>query len=199
MSDLRKKLIRLAHSKPELRASLLPLLARQAKEFGSKEELAKYLKDHPKADPKNHSVGKGKGDGKGEKPKAVALAPRLEARRTKETKGFLSDMRRGSGINGLYTALGDDMGRSEATAFFKTIPTLKGFLSGGTLPKMDSRADLDALEKKAGPEVEVLRKKLKEVVKDPNVLTHLEDKLTNWTSAFSSWDKSWAEYNKPRT
>ena len=64
--ELRASTIRLAYSQPELRASLLPLL-KTAKEFSTKEELAKYLKDHPKADKKRHKLvapsEKAKGDG----------------------------------------------------------------------------------------------------------------------------------------
>lgn len=61
MSDLRSKLIRLAHARPELRPALLPLL-RTAMEHSSPEALKQYLKDHPDADPKNHTVGKAKKD-----------------------------------------------------------------------------------------------------------------------------------------
>jgi type IV secretory pathway VirB10-like protein len=56
MSSLRSKLIRLAHEKPELRGELLPLLTKTAEVFHSQQALQKYLKDHPNADPSNHSV-----------------------------------------------------------------------------------------------------------------------------------------------
>jgi carbonic anhydrase/acetyltransferase-like protein (isoleucine patch superfamily) len=48
------------------RRAILAGLAKRATEFSSKEELAKYLKEHPKADPKKHSVKEkgGKGEGK---------------------------------------------------------------------------------------------------------------------------------------
>jgi len=78
------QIVRLAQEKPELRPFLLPLLEkartasvqeRVAVEFPNQKALDKYLKAHPKADPKNHSVkrqdkkrpaGKGtKGDGFG--------------------------------------------------------------------------------------------------------------------------------------
>ena len=60
MPTLRKQLIRLAHENPELRGVLLPLL-KQGMEHPSKDDLEKYMKEHPKADPKNHWI-------KGEKP-----------------------------------------------------------------------------------------------------------------------------------
>lgn len=60
MSDLRTKVIKLAHQNPELRPVLLPLLReaadKTATEFSSKEALEKYLKDHPKADRNKHKV-----------------------------------------------------------------------------------------------------------------------------------------------
>lgn len=60
MSDLRTKVIKLAHQNPELRPVLLPLLRegmdKTAMEFKSKEALEAYLKAHPKADKNNHSV-----------------------------------------------------------------------------------------------------------------------------------------------
>ena len=55
----RSILTRLASSLPtgsRERRAILAGLAKRATEFSSKEELAKYLKDHPNADPKNHSV-----------------------------------------------------------------------------------------------------------------------------------------------
>jgi len=45
-----------------------------ATEFASPEELKQYLKDHPNADPQNHSVSegdKGKAEDKAEAPKKV--------------------------------------------------------------------------------------------------------------------------------
>lgn len=55
MPDLRKKLIRLAHENPELRGVLLPLL-KEGMEHPTDDAREKYLKDHPNANPKNHSV-----------------------------------------------------------------------------------------------------------------------------------------------
>jgi len=50
------------------RRTILAGIAKQAIEFTSDEQMQKYLKEHPKADPKKHSVkekgGKGKGEGK---------------------------------------------------------------------------------------------------------------------------------------
>ncbi len=60
MSDLRTKVIKLAHQNPELRPALLPLLRegmdKTATEFKSKEALEAYLKAHPKADRNKHKV-----------------------------------------------------------------------------------------------------------------------------------------------
>ena len=52
-----KQCIKLAYQKPHLRIELLPII-KLAMEFSSKEQLEEYLKDHPNADPKNHSVKK---------------------------------------------------------------------------------------------------------------------------------------------
>jgi len=55
MDNLRSKIIKLAHSKPELRPYLLPIL-KQATDFPTQEALDKYLKDHPGADKSKHKV-----------------------------------------------------------------------------------------------------------------------------------------------
>jgi hypothetical protein len=74
-TTLRLKLIRLAHTKPELRSHLLPLLNnrpveqvarhlesprqsqdKNAKVFNTDEALQKYLKEHPDADKSKHSI-----------------------------------------------------------------------------------------------------------------------------------------------
>ena len=55
MSNLRSKLVRLAHANPELRKDLLPLI-RSAMEHSSPEALKKYLRDHPNADKSKHTV-----------------------------------------------------------------------------------------------------------------------------------------------
>ncbi len=54
---LRNKLIRLAHQKPELRNSLLPLL-KTSMFHSSPEAMEKYLKEHPDADKSKHTVKK---------------------------------------------------------------------------------------------------------------------------------------------
>jgi len=61
MSDLRKKLIRIAHENPNLRPVLLPLL-KEGMEHPTEDAMKRYLDEHPKAQPKNHRV-KGEGDG----------------------------------------------------------------------------------------------------------------------------------------
>ena len=66
MSDaaLRSRLIRLAHARPDLRPTILPLVTNKvAMEFQTQEALDKYLKDHPKADKSKHKV-KSESDGK---------------------------------------------------------------------------------------------------------------------------------------
>jgi hypothetical protein len=50
-----KECIKKAYLNPQLRIGLLPII-KMAMEFSSKEELKEYLKEHPGADPKNHSV-----------------------------------------------------------------------------------------------------------------------------------------------
>lgn len=50
-----KRLIRLAYENPSARSSLIPLIKR-AMEFDTEEALDKYLKEHPGADAKKHSV-----------------------------------------------------------------------------------------------------------------------------------------------
>lgn len=66
MSDLRTRLIRLASENKALRPHILPLLAKSATEFGSKEEMEKYLKDHPGADKSKHTFKKPSGGKKDE-------------------------------------------------------------------------------------------------------------------------------------
>jgi len=51
----KKYAVKLAYNNPSLRPILIPMI-KSAMEFSSKEELQQYLKDHPNADPKNHSV-----------------------------------------------------------------------------------------------------------------------------------------------
>lgn len=60
MSDLRSSLVRLAETHPEFRKYIVPLLRESsnhvAKEFTTKKQLNHYLKDHPGADRKRHTV-----------------------------------------------------------------------------------------------------------------------------------------------
>lgn len=55
-----KKIIKKAYFNPHLRSELLPII-KLAMEFPTEEALKQYLKDHPSADPKNHSVSKSQG------------------------------------------------------------------------------------------------------------------------------------------
>ena len=62
MSNLKQGLIKLGTTNPELRPHIRPLLAklatfdREAIVFPSQHAMDKYLKEHPDADRKNHSV-----------------------------------------------------------------------------------------------------------------------------------------------
>jgi hypothetical protein len=60
--SLRSKIIRLAASNPDLQPHLLPLV-KSAMDFDTKEQMDKYLKDHPGADRSNHHVKKNEGGG----------------------------------------------------------------------------------------------------------------------------------------
>ena len=63
-STERASLIKLAASLPEgdeTRRAILAGLQKVGIEFATKDALDKYLKEHPKADSKNHSVKKNKG------------------------------------------------------------------------------------------------------------------------------------------
>lgn len=74
MSTLRSRTIRLAYANPDLRPHLLPLLTgRTAMEHSSPEALKKYLKEHPDADPKNHTVQKSEKDKGGKEDGGKAL------------------------------------------------------------------------------------------------------------------------------
>jgi hypothetical protein len=65
MSNLRSKVIRLAHQNPELRPHLLPLLMKTAMEFPTEDARKKYLDEHPDADASKHTVAVSKSEGKG--------------------------------------------------------------------------------------------------------------------------------------
>lgn len=68
MDTLRSQITRLAAEVPALRQHLVPLLRKQALEFSTPDQLQKYLKEHPKADKKKHTV-KPKSDSGGSAPK----------------------------------------------------------------------------------------------------------------------------------
>lgn len=82
---LRESLARLANTNPEFRRYLVPLLressdvvtpGRVAREFANKKQLGMYLKDHPKADRRNHSVEDKKDTDKKEEPAKSDKAPK---------------------------------------------------------------------------------------------------------------------------
>lgn len=62
MKIRRNTLIRLAHRHESFRKALLPII-KEGKEFGSKEELEEYLRDHPKADKSKHTLSDSAKDG----------------------------------------------------------------------------------------------------------------------------------------
>ena len=61
--SLRLSLTKLAYENPSLRSAILPLV-KSAMEHSSPEARKQYLKDHPNADPKNHTVKKQDSDSK---------------------------------------------------------------------------------------------------------------------------------------
>lgn len=77
----RSRLIRLASQMPvgsDVRRAILAGLQKVSMEHASEEARKQYLKDHPKADPKNHTVGKGNGGGGGAKPPGKVDRPSAE-------------------------------------------------------------------------------------------------------------------------
>lgn len=77
MDDLRDVLVKMAKDLPETRQHILPLL-RTAMEFPTEDARKEYLKKHPKADPKRHTVkqqGAGGGDAGGAKTDEPKDAP----------------------------------------------------------------------------------------------------------------------------
>jgi hypothetical protein len=76
MTTLLGSLIRLAHENPKAKMALLPLL-REAKVWSSEDAMKEYLRDHPGADPKNHSVGakNPEGGGKGKNTDPLKKVP----------------------------------------------------------------------------------------------------------------------------
>jgi hypothetical protein len=110
--DLRAGLIRLAHSRPEFRTAILPLVTdRVAMEFTTEKALKDYLEKHPKADKSKHKVkgeggeggaaeGGDEGAGKPKKPKKPTgikvniTDDQIEARRpslSDDLKGYGAD------------------------------------------------------------------------------------------------------------
>lgn len=89
-NNLKSALIRLAHSNPELRADILPLLTKEAKEFATPEALKEYLKEHPNADVSKHTVKKT------EKPKATPQENKPVSKKnpTEALKGLFEDAER---------------------------------------------------------------------------------------------------------
>jgi len=86
MDSLRSQVIRLAHAKPELRSKLLPLL-KEGKEWPSEEARKKYLQEHPKADPKRHTV-RSEQPGKPKKDDEAEAKPKVEDEaKAKPSKG----------------------------------------------------------------------------------------------------------------
>lgn len=75
MSELRRGLLKLAHTNPELRESLVPLLAstRTAKKMTEKEWKA-YKEKHPKAKKENHEISKSDSGGGADVPSGVDLS-----------------------------------------------------------------------------------------------------------------------------
>lgn len=110
-SDLRIRLIRIAHANPEIRPHLLPLLLeRVAKEFPSQQALEDYLDDHPDAAKEKHWIKeeggedakKDEGESKDKKPKDDEAPSKDEGEAKKEPsdsavsgtlKNFLSKMK----------------------------------------------------------------------------------------------------------
>jgi hypothetical protein len=65
--NIRKEIIRIARENPETRRHLVPLLRKEAIEFGTNKELQRYLRQHPNADKTKHTVTKSEAP-KGEDP-----------------------------------------------------------------------------------------------------------------------------------
>ena len=53
--SIRSKLIRIASKNPDLRSRILPIL-KEGREFSNQKQLQEYLREHPKADPRNHWI-----------------------------------------------------------------------------------------------------------------------------------------------
>lgn len=97
------RILRLASAMPigdPDRRVLLAFLQKNALEFPTEDALKKYLKDHPDADPKNHSVQKSKQDGaKGDDDEGKGLLHKLKTK----VVGLLKDIRATSEISKALT------------------------------------------------------------------------------------------------
>lgn len=84
MSRLYNTLIKLAHQEPTVRKDLVPVLRKYAMEFPTLNAYKSYLKQHPKADPKKHSV-------EGKKPKSLIQAWKPDANTFRKTVRRVKD------------------------------------------------------------------------------------------------------------
>jgi hypothetical protein len=125
MINLRSQTIRLAHSRPELRAFLLPILAKTAKEFATQDALREYLKEHPDADKSNHSVKKTEESGK----KTEDKAPGKSKKRTEAIK---EELMAEGGVTG-RTLNDEDLSGADLKGAFIS----QSFLNGAKLSKAD--------------------------------------------------------------
>ncbi len=108
-----KQGIKLAYQKPHLRSELLPII-KLAMEFSSKEQLEEYLKDHPNADPKKHSVKKTESKILTPKTKKIlASEAELAAYKAKvsfnhaQPKDFISHLRMGVSVENMVSKVRD--------------------------------------------------------------------------------------------
>ena len=75
--SMKDVLLKLANENPELRSKLVPLI-KEAMEHPTEEAKKKYLEEHPKADPSNHTVKKDdEGDGVSDTKRPVKVDKRL--------------------------------------------------------------------------------------------------------------------------
>ena len=134
----RSRLIRLASQMPvgsQTRRAILAGLQKVSMEHASEKALKQYLKDHPNADPKNHTVNEDKGDAKipskvkrpseGDFDEAWDILD--EAFASKKTKGAVTHLGEGgtlsaASLDNLSKALeeleGDDKKKVEGIAKF---------------------------------------------------------------------------------
>ena len=115
MPTLRSKIIRLAHAHPELQPHLLPLL-KQAIEFPTQDALDAYMKEHPDADPKNHSVVESTQGGTGDKVKSTVQSTKAFLNKITGISKQMTDavLKAPAGVQSMIT---DPKARKEAVAF----------------------------------------------------------------------------------